>query len=268
MANKTLCIDVTKCTGCRGCQVACKQWNQLDAEILPFNGSYQTHEGTGPQTFTIVSMNEREVNGKMDWLFAKKQCMHCIDAPCVKVCPTKALSYSEFGAVTRDLSKCIGCKYCVAACPFGIPKYRKDLDKVTKCSLCSERVAEGLTTACAKTCVTGAIQFGDRDELLAAAEARVQELQKTNPDAQVYGKTEVGSGTNVIYVLGDKPEAYGFPKDAKAPAHIGVWQNAIQPYAGWLVAAAAAGAFVSFFTTRIFKAGQATHAEGGKSHDH
>lgn len=268
MANKTFCVDVTKCTGCRACQVACKQWNQLDAEIEPFKGSYQTHEGMLPQTYTIVSMYERETNGKLEWLFAKKQCMHCIEAPCIKVCPTSALSHTEFGAVVRDMDKCIGCKYCVAACPFEIPRYRKEIDKVTKCNLCADRVAEGLTTACAKACVTGAIQFGDREQLLKAAEARVRELQQTNPNACVYGKTEVGKGTNVIYVLGDEPEAYGFKKNIQAPAHVGIWQNIIQPYAGLLVAAAGAAAFVSFFTTRIFKASQAAKAERGESHDH
>ena len=162
-------IDTSKCTACRGCQTACKAWNELPAEILPFKGFLQTHEDTSYETFTYVQMNERFSGGKHDWFFVKRQCMHCTDAACEKVCPQKAISHTETGAVVVDHDKCMGCDYCAQYCPFGIPKI-KDEKKMYKCHLCSDRVSNNLKPACAKTCAPSAIQFGPRDEMVKKAE--------------------------------------------------------------------------------------------------
>ncbi|MBC7075036.1 MAG: 4Fe-4S dicluster domain-containing protein, partial [Syntrophomonadaceae bacterium] len=125
MARMTNLYDVSKCTACRGCQVACKDWNQLPAVIEPFTGNYQTHESTNGDTYTIVKFIEHEdpVEG-VQWNFLKFQCMHCFDPACMQACPRNAISQTEWGAVIKDYDKCIGCQYCTYACPFEIPKYR------------------------------------------------------------------------------------------------------------------------------------------------
>lgn len=266
MAKLAKLIDVTKCTGCRGCQVACKQWNQLEAEIGHFTGSYQSNNDLLPHTYTIMTFNEEEKNGKFHWYLRKHQCLHCQDAACVKACPRQALNYTEYGAVVRDADKCIGCQYCVYACPFLVPKYDQEADKATKCELCRDRVEAGLTPACVKACASGALKFGPREDMIALAEKRVDELKGTNPKANVYGVKELGQGMNVIYVLADEPIKYGLPNDPQVPYHMGIWQNVVQPYGGWLIGLAAAGAVGSFFSTRLINIIN-SGSKGGKSRD-
>ena len=251
MANKTNLFDVSRCTACRGCQIACKDWNQLPASIKPFKGHYQTHDDTDPVTYTIIKFFESEdpVHG-VSWNFLKRQCMHCFEANCVKVCPRGALSYSGWGAVVHDPDKCIGCQYCATACPFDIPKYLKRLDIITKCTLCNDRVEEGLTTACARTCPSGALMFGDRDELMQIAEDRAKKLQANGfPNATIYGKLELG-GLNKLYVLTDTPDKFGLPVNPKHP-QVTVWQNYVQPYASWLIPLFLGASGVSFVTSRL-----------------
>lgn len=265
MANLTNLYDVSKCTACRGCQVACKDWNQLPAVIEPFRGNYQTHEDTNADTYTIIKFIEHEDDPAKDvtWNFIKYQCMHCLDPACMKVCPQGAISQTNWGAVIKDYDKCIGCQYCTYACPFEIPKYRKRDDIVTKCTLCYDRVEEGLTPACARTCPTGALQFGDRDELLERAQDRVKFLRANGfPNATIYGKLELG-GLNKLYVLTDTPDKFDLPVNPKVPGQITFWQNWVQPYFGWLIPLALAGSAVSFVTTRILAGKHGEHAEGG-----
>jgi len=258
--------DVSKCTACRGCVIACKDTNQLSAdEMGTFKGSYQTIEDTNGNTFTIMRFSEHEdpVEG-VRWNFLKWQCMHCLDPECMKVCPKKAYTKSEWGATVQDPDKCIGCQYCSYACPFGIPKYRKRTDTITKCTLCLERVEEGLKPACTRTCLTGALTFGYRDELLQQAEERVKFLRANGfPRATIYGKLELGSGTNMIYVLTDTPDKFDLPVDPKVSANTWVWQDWVQPYAGWLIPVALAGSAISFVTTRLLNNKDGDHAEGG-----
>lgn len=260
MASRGILIDTTKCTGCRGCQVACKQWNQLPAEPTTFKGTYQNHDDLTGNNFTIVTYNEYEENGQLKWYFAKRQCMHCLDPACMKVCTQKAISKTVTGAVIRDMTKCVGCRYCTYACPFHVPKYNAPLDKVTKCSLCASRTAEGLVPACVKACITGALQFGERDQLLALARKRVDSLQVDYLEACVYGEKEAG-GTNVLYVLADRPNKYGMPEDPKVSPVTIAWDDYIKPYGPWLIALTAAGSVLSFFTARLLKAGQVAHEE-------
>jgi formate dehydrogenase iron-sulfur subunit len=263
MANLTNLYDVSKCTACRGCQIACKDWNQLPAVIEPFKGNYQTHEDTNAQTYTIIKFFEEEdpVHG-LSWNFIKRQCMHCSDPNCMKVCPRGAYEKTSWGAVVHDPDKCIGCQYCSTACPFDVPKYFKRLDIITKCTLCADRVEEGLEPACARTCPTDALIFGDRDELLQIAEDRAKYLQANGfPRATIYGKLELG-GLNKLYVLTDTPDKFGLPVDPKVPA-VTFWQNYVQPYASWLIPLALAGSATSFFTTRLLANKKGEHAEGG-----
>ncbi|HWP97144.1 MAG TPA: 4Fe-4S dicluster domain-containing protein [Syntrophomonadaceae bacterium] len=265
MSNMTNLYDSSKCTACRGCQVACKNWNQLPAVIEPFKGSYQTKETTDGDTYTIVKMNEYEdpVAG-IQWKFAKFQCMHCLDPACMKVCPRGAYSKTETGATNHDPDKCIGCQYCSYACPFEVPKYRKREDKVAKCTLCSDRTAAGLKPACVTTCAPGALTYGNRDELLAQARERVKYLQANGyPKATVYGATELG-GLNKLYILTDTPDKFGLPVDPKAFTSVNVWQNWVQPYFGWLIPLALAGSAVSFVTTRILANKNGEHSEHGE----
>lgn len=252
-------VDTTKCIGCRGCVVACKNWNQLPAEPTGFKGTYQTVADFSGNTFTYIGFNEYEENGQLKWYFMKRQCMHCLDPACMKVCPQKAISIVD-GAVVRDYGKCAGCQYCASACPFHVPKYNTKINKETKCSMCAERVAEGMLPACVKACVTGALQFGERDELLASAREKVNALKAEYPNARVYGEKEAG-GTNVLYVLADVPSKYGLPENPQVSALTTAWQNYVKPYGPWLIALTAAGSILSFFSTRLLKVGQRAHEE-------
>lgn len=257
-------IDTSKCTACRACQTACKSWNQLPAEIMEFKGHLQTHKDTSPKTFVYVTMHERVSRGKLEWFFRKHQCMHCTDAACVKACPEGAISRTAEGAVVRDWNKCIGCAYCAQFCPFGIPKIEPREKKMYKCHLCSDRIGNNLQPACAKTCPTGAIQFGPREELVKAARARLAEVKKDYPKANLYGLDEQFlDGTNVFYLLLEDPEFYGLPAKPTVPAIVGLWKNFIQPL-GVLLPLGAIGAIaVSAFMTRVVKVnnGQKHHEE-------
>jgi len=265
MANLSNLYDVSKCTACRGCQVACKDWNQLPAVIEPFTGSYQTHEDTNGDTFTIVKFFESEdpVDG-VKWNFIKRQCMHCLEPACMKVCPKGAYSKTENGATVHDPEKCIGCQYCTYACPFEIPKYRKREDKISKCTQCADRTAEGLKPACARTCPTGALTFGDRNDLLQVAEDRAKYLRANGyPNATIYGKLELG-GLNNLYVLTDTPDKFDLPVNPKVSSTIVAWQDYIQPYAGWLIPLMMAASATSFVTSRIIANKNGEHGEHEK----
>ncbi|MGE5381442.1 MAG: 4Fe-4S dicluster domain-containing protein [Methylocystaceae bacterium] len=255
--------DTSKCTACRGCSVACKNWNQLPGLKTEFKGSYQVEEGLNADTFTLIKFFEYEDNmDGLQWDFIKFQCMHCEHPACMEVCPRKALTKTEWGAVVKDYDKCIGCQYCAYACPFQVPQYEKRADVVTKCTLCAERVGNGQKPACAQTCPTGALIFGDRDELLGIAEDRVAYLRKNGfPRAQVYGKLELG-GLNNLYVLHDSPDKFGLPVNPKVAGQVRFWQRGVQPYVAWLIPLALAGSAFSFVTTRVLKNMQ-SHGEGG-----
>jgi formate dehydrogenase iron-sulfur subunit len=275
---KTNLYDNSKCSACRGCIVACKDSNQLPgkSDVPPssfvsglteerFRGNYSTKESTDGNTFTILTYNEHvDPAAGLHWNFLKFQCMHCIEPQCEKVCPQNAYTKNEWGATVQDPSKCIGCQYCVTACPFEIPKYRKHTDTITKCTLCVERVNEGLKPACARTCPTGALTFGYRDELLLQARERVKFLQANGfPRATIYGENELGSGTNKLYVLTDTPDKFGLPVDPKIEGNTIFWQDWVKPYAGWLIPIALAGSAISFVTSRLVANKQGDHSEGG-----
>ena len=202
MAMKGMLIDNTRCIGCRGCQVACKQWNKLPASKPEFftGPGYQNPRDLNADTFTIITYKEVELGGRFEFLFGRLLCMHCNEPACASACPVGALEKLKEGPVTYHVDKCIGCRYCMVACPFEVPKYEwsKALPRVRKCTMCTDRVLAGEIPACAKACPTGAITFGDRDALLKEAEDRIRH----NPARYVhdiYGKNEVG-GTCVLHL--------------------------------------------------------------------
>jgi len=226
MAKLGILIDTSKCTACRGCQVACKQWNEMPAEKTRFFASdgYQNPADLSGKTLTLVTFKEQTAGGNVQWLFRKHQCMHCTEASCVKVCPVKALSKHPDGYTVRDEAKCIGCGMCVMNCPFKVPKLNEK-HKAQSCRFCANRVQNGLTPACSKACPTGAITFGHRDELLAKAKERIKVI---GGKANVYGETQAG-GLGVLYVLLDDPSVYGLPKTPKV-AQAGYWNAWIGPF--------------------------------------
>ena len=168
-------IDTTRCTACRGCQIACKQWNEMPGLRTRNFGSYQNPPDLQWNTWTLIRFQEHvDQKGNLKWLFRKDGCMHCTDAACVKVCPTGALHYTEFGSVGLKEHLCIGCKNCVAACPFEVPKYDGSKDRIYKCDLCQTRLQADRQPSCVLSCPTGALTIGRKDTMLKAAAKRVQ----------------------------------------------------------------------------------------------
>ena len=206
--HAAILTDTTKCIGCSECVIACKKQNHLGNDVPR---RWNLDDGLGARNWDSV------VEGPHHQ-FVRKQCRHCLEPACVAVCPVGAMQHTEIGAVIYDPNRCIGCRYCMMACPFGIPRYDWDqtVPYVRKCILCYDLITKGEQPACTKACPTEATIFGDRDELLAEAHHRIQ----ANPGKyidKVWGEHEVG-GTSVLYIsnvdlsfltrgqqLGDKP---------------------------------------------------------------
>lgn len=223
--SKAFLIDMTKCTGCRGCQVACKQWNQLGAEKTEFftGEGYQNPPLMSEYTFTRIKFRDYEKNGQNEFAFYKEMCMHCNEPACASVCPVGAFKKTKEGPVTYDADRCIGCRFCMVACPFGVPKYEwsKALPLVRKCTGCYSRVKEGLKPACATTCVS-AITYGNRDEMIKEANKRIA----ARPEKylkKLYGSEEAG-GTSVIYLTALPFDELGFKQVTKRPLPSYTWQ--------------------------------------------
>jgi formate dehydrogenase iron-sulfur subunit len=214
MAKYGMLIDETRCTGCRACQVACKQWNDLPAEKTRNTGTYQNPPALSASTWNLIEFKEIDLGSSVSWYFVKRACMHCEYPACASVCPVGALHKTETGAVVYDDHKCIGCRYCMAACPFGVPSFDwqkglLDQPLIRKCSMCIDRTSNGLIPACAKTCPAGAITFGERDKLIVEAEQRIANNYGRYVN-QVYGKTEAG-GTSILYLAAVSFDKLGLP---------------------------------------------------------
>ncbi len=228
-------IDVTKCIGCKACTAACFVWNDLREEVGMGVGNYDQHAvDLTDQMWSVMRFNEVDTKeGGVEWLMRKDSCLHCDDPGCLKACPAPGaiVKYAN-GIVDFNSANCIGCGYCVAGCPFNIPRISKRDNKAYKCTLCSDRIAVGQAPVCVKTCPTGAILFGTKDEMLAKGEKRVAELKERGYlQSAVYDPKGVG-GTHVMYVLkhGDNPELYsGLPKDPTISPWVHLWRGVTKP---------------------------------------
>ena len=213
-------LDTSKCMGCRGCQVACKQWNQLRAEKTEFTGTYQNPPRLSGQTWTLITFNEIEGTEPqpVKWLFRKEQCHHCGEATCLQVCPTGAIRKTDEGIVYIDQAVCAGCKYCVETCPFQVPHADHTTGTARKCWMCMDRVQNGMKPACATACTTGAIEFGPWETMAETARKRVEALKAEGiAAASVYGDQDMLGGLGAMYVLTESPAAYGLPDKPTLP---------------------------------------------------
>ena len=245
-------IDESKCIGCKACQVACMQWNDNRDEIGSTVGVYDNPADLTTKSWTVMRFNEVErADGGLDWLIRKDGCMHCEDPGCLKACPAPgAIVKYENGIVDFVKDNCIGCGYCVAGCPFNVPRISKDDHKAYKCTLCSDRVAQGEGAACAKACPTKAIRFGKKKDLVEWANNRVKDLKERGyQNAGLYNPQGVG-GTHVMYVLrhSDKPEAYnGLPSDPQISPTVNMWKGVTKTVLSWGMGVAVLAGLAHYF---------------------
>ena len=240
--------DTSVCIGCKACEVACKEWNLVpESGPIEFTGnSYDNTMALGADTWRHVAFVEQEVPGAgagapqpagtdlaaaaaraagldapqaadgVRWLMSSDVCKHCSSAACLEVCPTGALFRTEFGTVVVQADVCNGCGYCVPACPFGVIDRREDDGRVFKCTLCYDRLSDGMEPACARACPTDSIQFGELDELRAKADRRLAALHHDGvAEARLYLRDEADGigGAGAFFLLLDEPEVYGLPPD-------------------------------------------------------
>ena len=235
--------DTSICIGCKACEVACKEWNDVPTGRFDFLGmSYDNTGALDADTWRHVAFVEQPVGDSgVRWLMSSDVCKHCTRAGCLDVCPTGALFRTEFGTVVVQQDVCNGCGYCVPACPFGVIDQRRGDGRVWKCTLCYDRLKGGLEPACSTACPTKSIQFGPLDELRERARARVEAV----PGARLYGDdpSDGVGGFGAFFLLLDEPEVYGLPADPVAPTRDPgrVWRAA-----GKAALAFAVGAVASF----------------------
>lgn len=240
--------DATRCAGCRVCEAACKECNNLPLEPEP-------PSRLTARTWTIIQLYKGEEGSS----FVKRQCMHCEHPACVAACPVGALEKTADGPVIYHDNKCIGCRYCMMACPFGVPTFDwfEPVPYIRKCSFCADRLAAGLEPACVAACPTGALKFGKRDELIAEARERIADQPSKYVD-QIYGEAEVG-GTSWLYLSSVPFEKLGLPTVGTEPVTDNC-EIAVLAVAPVLVAVAAAMSGLYWFTKRQ---GEASKAEAG-----
>lgn len=241
--------DATLCIGCKACEVACKQWNQLPDDGFHFTAmSYDNTAALGSSTWRHVTFAERaDGSGGIVWNMLSDVCKHCERAGCLEACPTGAIVRTEHGSVYIQPDVCNGCGYCVPACPFGVVARREDDGRAFKCTLCYDRLQGNLEPACAKHCPTDSIQFGPLDALRERAARRVEALQQRGVPARLYGDDQPGTGgLHAFFLITDEPEVYNLPPAPEVPTR-GVGKS-------WLAAAAgAAGMLALAAATLLFE---------------
>jgi formate dehydrogenase iron-sulfur subunit len=262
--------DTTVCIGCKACQVACHQWNDLPAELAQQPGDGQpgkprpltgeSYDNTGSLSdvnwrhVKFIEKSAKPDRSDLTWLMMSDVCKHCVNAPCLEVCPTGAIIRTEFDSVYIQQDVCNGCRDCMAACPFGVIHMggTENAGKGTakKCTLCYDRLQNGLQPACSTACPTASIQFGPIEDLKVRAQQRVETLKAQGfQNAQLYGADEnILGGLNAFYLLVDRPETYGLPANPKLPS------RSVLPSSLWSIGSALAlgvAALVSFRRRRM-----------------
>jgi formate dehydrogenase iron-sulfur subunit len=225
-------IDTSTCIGCKACEVACQEWNDLPSVKTQQTGSYQTLPTLHAEFWNLIKFNETEVDGNFAWLMRKDQCMHCADPGCLRACPAPGaiVQYSN-GIVDVNPEQCIGCGYCETGCPFDVPRFSAKSGKMSKCTLCVDRTTIGLEPACVKACPTGCLHFGTKEAMVSLGNERVAQLKADGfANAALYDPPGVG-GTGVVTVLkyADKPELYGLPANPTVPTTVRVSKNWLRP---------------------------------------
>ena len=212
--------DATLCIGCKACEVACKEWNQVPHDGFTWTGtSYDNSGALGHSTWRHVKFVERVRAGVPAWDFLSDVCKHCEHAGCLEACPTGSIVRTELGGVFIQPDVCNGCGYCVVSCPFGVVDRRPDDGRAFKCTFCYDRQKVGLEPACAKVCPTQSIQFGELADVRVRAEGRLAELKARGvTDATLYDPrhTSVG-GTHAIFIVRGAPSEYNLPTDPQVP---------------------------------------------------
>jgi formate dehydrogenase iron-sulfur subunit len=244
--------DTTICIGCKACQVACHQWNDLPAQLgppqpdgtrLPLPLTGDSYDNTG----SLSDVNWRHVKfiekfspdrKEAAWLMMSDVCKHCANAPCLEVCPTGAILRTEFDTVYINEPACNGCRDCVSACPFGVIHMSEDPNRLVaqKCTFCYDRLRHGLAPACAQACPTESIRFGPLKQLKQVAAKRVEQLRAEGvPAAHLYGADDkVLGGLNAFYLLVDRPETYGLPANPKLPSRNVPWSSVLSIFTAFL----------------------------------
>jgi formate dehydrogenase iron-sulfur subunit len=243
-------IDVSTCIGCKACQAACMEWNDIRDEVGVNSGVYDNPADLTAKSWTVMRFAEVEEGGRLQWLIRKDGCMHCADPGCLRACPAPGaiVQYSN-GIVDFHEENCIGCGYCITGCPFNVPRLSKEDGKAYKCSLCSDRVAVGQAPACVKSCPTGALHYGSKEDMKDYAEKRIQDLKERGyAQAGLYDPEGVG-GTHVMYVLhhADRPQLYnGLPANPGISPLVSLWKGFSKPLASLALGAVALGSLFHY----------------------
>ncbi|HEX9051927.1 MAG TPA: formate dehydrogenase subunit beta [Anaeromyxobacter sp.] len=230
-------IDVSRCIGCKACQAACMEWNDLRDEVGTNLGTLQNPQDLTDRSWTVMRFYEQEVGDRgLQWLIVKDGCLHCEDPGCLRACPAPgAIVQYANGIVDFQQDRCIGCGYCQTGCPFDVPRFSARDQKAYKCTLCSDRVAVGLEPACVKTCPTQALSFGSKADMRDLADERVRELRERGlGQAAIYDPAGV-KGTHVVYVLphGD-PGLYRLPAKPEVSPLVAFWRGGVAKTLGVL----------------------------------
>jgi formate dehydrogenase beta subunit len=242
-------IDTSTCIGCKACEAACIEWNDLRRVATAQTGTYQTLPTLHAEFWNLIRFNEKDFDGGVVWLMRKDQCMHCEEPGCLEACPAPgAIVQYANGIVDVNPDQCIGCGYCETGCPFDVPRFHQKTGKMAKCTLCVDRVEVGLEPACIKACPTGCLQFGTKDDMVALGARRVEQLKSTGfKEAALYNPDGVG-GTGVVTVLahGDHPDWYGLPANPHVPWGVKLAKRVLRPLGVIAIFGAVVGAFAHY----------------------